>query len=71
LSDVRWCLGLQALVNPDDPAPRVRLAEVLVAMGDSDEAEALLGSLLTTTPPSLAVRVAESTLDDIRAARLN
>ena len=71
LSDVRWCLGLQALVNPDDPAPRVRLAEVLVAMGDSDEAEVLLGSLLTTTPPSLAMRVAESTLDDIRAARLN
>ena len=38
---------------------------------NSDEAEALLGSLLTTTPPSLVVTVAEAALADIRAARLN
>ena len=48
-----------------------RMAEVLVELGRPDEAEALLGSLLTTTPPGLAVRVAESVLDDIRGARLN
>lgn len=69
--DVLWCCELLALVNPEDPAPRVRMAEVLVELGRPDEAEALLGSLLTTTPPSLALRVAESVLDDIRAARLN
>lgn len=70
-NDVLWCCELLALVSPEDPAPRVRMAEVLVALGRPDEAEALLGSLLTTTPPSLALRVAESVLDDIRAARLN
>lgn len=69
--DVLWCCELLALVNADDPAPRVRMAEVLVELGRPDEAEALLGSLLTTTPPSLALSVAESVLDEIRAARLN
>lgn len=69
--DVLWCCELLALVNADDPAPRVRAAEVLVDLGRPDEAEALLGSLLTTTPAGLAVQVAESVLADIRAARLN
>ncbi len=69
--DVLWCCELLALISPEDPAPRVRVAEVLVELGRPDEAEALLGSLLTTTPPSLALRVAESVLDEIRAARLN
>ncbi len=69
--DVLWCCELQALVNADDPTPRVRMAEVLVELGRPDEAEALLGSLLTTTPPSLAMSVAESVLAEIRGARLN
>lgn len=69
--DVLWCCELLALVNADDPAPRVRTAEVLVELGRPDEAEALLGSLLTTTPPSPAVSMAESVLDRIRATRLN
>lgn len=69
--DVLWCCELLALVNTGDPAPRVRAAEVLVELGRPDEAEALLGSLLTTTPPSLVMRVAEAALDDIRSARLN
>ena len=69
--DVLWCCELLALVNAEDPAPRVRAAETLVELGRPDEAEALLGSLLTTTPPSVALRAAESVLDDIRAARLN
>jgi len=69
--DVLWCCELLALINAEDPAPRVRAAETLVELGRPDEAEALLGSLLTTTPPSLALRVAESVLDDIRRARLN
>jgi regulator of sirC expression with transglutaminase-like and TPR domain len=69
--DVLWCCELLALINAEDPAPRVRAAETLVELGRPDEAEALLGSLLTMTPPSLALRVAESVLDDIRRARLN
>ncbi len=69
--DVLWCCELLALIDPADPAPRVRMAEVLVELGRPDEAEALLGSLLTMTPPSLAMRVAETVLEDIRAARLN
>ncbi len=69
--DVLWCCELLALINSDDPAPRVRAAETLVELGRPDEAEALLGALLTTTPPSRALRVAESVLDDIRTARLN
>ncbi len=69
--DVLWCCELLALINAEDPAPRVRAAETLVELGRPDEAEALLGALLTTTPPSLALRVAESVLDDIRRARLN
>lgn len=69
--DVLWCTELLALIDPEDPAPRVRMAEVLVELGRPDEAEALLGSLLTTTPPSLALAVAESVLADIRSARLN
>jgi regulator of sirC expression with transglutaminase-like and TPR domain len=71
LDDVLWCCELLALVNTEDPAPRVRVAEVLVELGRPDEAEALLGSLLTTTPPGLAMQVAESVLADIRGARLN
>jgi hypothetical protein len=69
--DVLWCCELLALIDPEDPAPRVRMAEVLVELGRPDEAEALLGSLLTTTAPSLALAVAESVLADIRGARLN
>jgi hypothetical protein len=69
--DALWCCELLALIDSDDPAPRVRVAELLVELGRPDEAEALLGSLLTTTPPSLAMTVAEAALADIRAARLN
>ena len=69
--DALWCCELLAIVNGDDPAPRVRAAELLVELGRPDEAEALLGSLLTTTAPSLAMSVAESVLDEIRGARLN
>lgn len=69
--DALWCCELLALIDADDPAPRVRVAELLVELGRPDEAEALLGSLLTTTPPSLVVTVAEAALADIRAARLN
>ena len=69
--DALWCCELLALIDADDPAPRVRVAELLVELGRPDEAEALLGSLLTTTPPSLAMTVAEAALADIRATRLN
>lgn len=69
--DVLWCCELLALVNAEDSAPRVRTAEALVELGRPDEAEAVLGSLLTVTPPNLATRVAEAVLADIRAARLN
>jgi hypothetical protein len=62
---------LLALIDADDPLPRVRVAELLVELGRPDEAEALLGSLLTTTPPSLAMTVAEAALADIRSTRLN
>ncbi len=69
--DVLWCCELLSLVNAEDPAPRVRTAEVLVELGRPDEAEALLGSLITATPPNLATRWAEAVLADIRGARLN